>query len=112
MEVNEKSDVYSFGVVSLEVIMGRHPGDIILSLSTSTLSATCQILLKDILDQRLPQPTNKEAAEILSIVQLAFACLHANPASRPTMQQISQKLSVQVRALWKPLRMFSLGELL
>ncbi|KAJ9182350.1 hypothetical protein P3X46_006354 [Hevea brasiliensis] len=112
MEANEKGDVYSFGVVSLEVIMGRHPGDIIMSLSTSTLSDTCQILLKDILDQRLPLPTNKEAAEVVSIVKLAFACLHANPGSRPTMQQVSQKLSVKVRALWKPLRMLTLGELL
>ncbi|XP_057993173.1 MDIS1-interacting receptor like kinase 2-like [Hevea brasiliensis] len=112
MEANEKCDVYSFGVVSLEVIMGRHPGDIILSLSTSTPSATYEILLKDTLDQRLPPPTNKEAAEVVSIVKLAFACLHANPGSRPTMQQVSQKLSMKVKALWKPFRMFTLGELL
>ena len=28
MEVSEKCDVYSFGVVVLEVIIGRHPGEI------------------------------------------------------------------------------------
>ncbi|KAK9930096.1 hypothetical protein M0R45_027153 [Rubus argutus] len=34
MEVNEKCDVYSFGVLALETIMGRHPGDLISSLSS------------------------------------------------------------------------------
>ena len=29
LEVSEKCDVYSFGVVMLEVLMGRHPGDLI-----------------------------------------------------------------------------------
>ncbi|PIN03851.1 Ras suppressor protein (contains leucine-rich repeats) [Handroanthus impetiginosus] len=33
MKVTEKSDVYSFGVVALEVMMGRHPGELISSLS-------------------------------------------------------------------------------
>ncbi|KDP33359.1 hypothetical protein JCGZ_12908 [Jatropha curcas] len=36
MEANEKCDVYSFGVVTLEVIMGRHPGDLISSISASS----------------------------------------------------------------------------
>ncbi|EOY29538.1 Leucine-rich repeat receptor-like protein kinase family protein [Theobroma cacao] len=33
MRVNEKCDVFSFGVTTLETLMGRHPGDLISSLS-------------------------------------------------------------------------------
>nr|GMC82454.1 MDIS1-interacting receptor like kinase 2-like [Ipomoea batatas] len=32
MEVTEKCDVYSFGILALEVIMGKHPGDLIMSI--------------------------------------------------------------------------------
>ncbi|KAL3504512.1 hypothetical protein ACH5RR_034353 [Cinchona calisaya] len=32
MKVNEKCDFYSFGVLTLEVIMGKHPGDFISSM--------------------------------------------------------------------------------
>jgi serine/threonine protein kinase len=59
MKVDEKCDVYSFGVVTLEVMMGKHPGDFIssLMLSASTSSSSSPIghntLLKDVLDQRL-----------------------------------------------------------
>ncbi|EEF39586.1 conserved hypothetical protein [Ricinus communis] len=47
MIVTEKSDVYSFGVVALELLMGRHPGDL---LSSSVQNA----MLNEILDPRLP----------------------------------------------------------
>ncbi|XP_060671374.1 MDIS1-interacting receptor like kinase 2-like [Ziziphus jujuba] len=32
MEIKEKIDIYSFGVITLEVIAGKHPGDLISSL--------------------------------------------------------------------------------
>ena len=49
MEVNEKCDVYSFGVLALEVIMGKHLGELISFLSSlSTIASTTHnILLKD-----------------------------------------------------------------
>ncbi|KAK7827963.1 desiccation-related protein pcc13-62 [Quercus suber] len=46
MKVNEKCGVFSFGVLTLEIIMGKHPGDLISSLSSPTFT-TCDILLKD-----------------------------------------------------------------
>ncbi|XP_060671365.1 MDIS1-interacting receptor like kinase 2-like [Ziziphus jujuba] len=60
MEVNEKIDVYSFGVVALESIMGEHPGDLISSLLSSPLHAV-DVLLKDVLDQRLSPPKRQIA---------------------------------------------------
>ena len=50
MIVTEKCDVYSFGVVALETMTGKHPGELITSLS----SPLCQdIMLRDVLDSRL-----------------------------------------------------------
>ncbi|KAG2675620.1 hypothetical protein I3760_12G013800 [Carya illinoinensis] len=54
MKVTEKCDVYSFGVLALEILMGKHPGDFICSLSSP--SAMKNIKLKDVLDRRLPFP--------------------------------------------------------
>ncbi|XP_028800989.1 receptor-like protein kinase 5 [Neltuma alba] len=87
--VTEKCDVYSFGVVTLETIMGRHPGDLILSLSKT---CTESILLKDILDSRLPLPSQKDARDITLLVTIALACLNPSPKSRPSMQQVSRRL--------------------
>ncbi|XP_039162708.1 serine/arginine repetitive matrix protein 1 [Eucalyptus grandis] len=60
MKPNEKCDVYSFKVVTLEVIMGRHPGDLISALASSSSSSSSNSMascpLKDILDQRIPNP--------------------------------------------------------
>ncbi|KAG9450191.1 hypothetical protein H6P81_010156 [Aristolochia fimbriata] len=52
MRVTEKCDVYSFGVVALEVLMSSHPGDLLLSLSSSSSSFLGgeDVLLKDVLD--------------------------------------------------------------
>ncbi|KAF6152095.1 hypothetical protein GIB67_031417 [Kingdonia uniflora] len=50
MRVTEKCDMYSFGVLTLEVLIGKHPGERIFFL-TSSLSPTGQnVLLKDLLD--------------------------------------------------------------
>ncbi|XP_057972807.1 MDIS1-interacting receptor like kinase 2-like [Malania oleifera] len=119
MKVTEKCDVYSFGVVSMEVIMGRHPGDLILSLpfssslpSTSSSLSTHHVLLKDVVDQRLSPPTNKLANEVVWIVKLAFACLYSNPQIRPTMRQVSQKLAVKKPPLQKSFSTLTLNDIL
>uniref|UniRef100_A0A2N9HFU7 non-specific serine/threonine protein kinase n=1 Tax=Fagus sylvatica TaxID=28930 RepID=A0A2N9HFU7_FAGSY len=109
MEVNEKCDVYSFGVLTLEIIMGKHPGDLISSLTSSAFT-TLNMPLKDVLDQRLSLPMNEAAREVLSIAKIAIACLHTVPQSRPTMQQVSQELSTQKLHLPSTLHMITLGE--
>ncbi|GKU97122.1 hypothetical protein SLEP1_g10302 [Rubroshorea leprosula] len=47
VDVTEKCDVYSFGVVVLEVLMGRHPGELLTSLP-STPSSLQNVMLSDI----------------------------------------------------------------
>ncbi|KAF3964829.1 hypothetical protein CMV_010919 [Castanea mollissima] len=78
MEVSEKCDVYSFGVVTLEVIMGRHPGDLISSFLSSS---SHDVLLEDVLDQRLVLPTRQVAEKVVLVAKIALACLHNNPQS-------------------------------
>ncbi|WKA00321.1 hypothetical protein VitviT2T_018687 [Vitis vinifera] len=64
MKVDNKTDVHSFRVVTLEVIMGKHPEELILSLlssassSSSSPSTVDHCLLNDAMDQRLPPPVN------------------------------------------------------
>nr|XP_034929847.1 probable leucine-rich repeat receptor-like protein kinase At1g35710 [Populus alba] len=93
MVVTEKCDVYSFGVVALETLMGRHPGDI---LSSSAKAIT----LKEVLDPRLPPPTNEIVIQNICIIaNLIFSCLHSNPKNRPSMKFVSQEFLSPKRLL-------------
>ncbi|KAL5738991.1 hypothetical protein ACOSQ2_028171 [Xanthoceras sorbifolium] len=89
MVVTEKCDVYSFGVVALEVLMGRHPGEILSSSSSS--SSNQNLTLSNVLDRRLAPPTNQSVVQdIIRASAAAFACLRLEPKSRPTMEDVSQ----------------------
>ncbi|KAK3430148.1 hypothetical protein EUGRSUZ_E01673 [Eucalyptus grandis] len=97
MEVNEKCDVYSFGVMTLEVIMGRHPGDLISSLMSSSSSSshhsTDSWPLKEVLDQRIPYPKGDVLGEVAFVTKMAFSCLSPKPEYRLSMQQVSRAIS-------------------
>ncbi|XP_043720607.1 MDIS1-interacting receptor like kinase 2-like [Telopea speciosissima] len=98
MRVTEKCDAYSFGVLTFEVMMGKHPGELIPTLSSLSFSLPFveqNILLKDIIDQRISPPINQVAEKLASIMKLASSCLHANPQSRPTMQHVSRAINLQ-----------------
>ncbi|XP_058094891.1 MDIS1-interacting receptor like kinase 2-like [Magnolia sinica] len=109
MRVTEKCDVYSFGVVAFEVIMGRHPGDLLSSLATS---GGQDILLMDVLDQRLPPPTLENMKGLVATATLALACLHTNPQSRPSMRHVSHELSTSKAPLLGAFHTITLGQLL
>ncbi|XP_058072187.1 MDIS1-interacting receptor like kinase 2-like [Magnolia sinica] len=109
MQVTEKCDVYSFGVVVLEVIMGSHPGELISSLSSSSGQ---NILIINVLDQRLSSPTVEVADEVILAVVLALACLRPNPQSRPSMEYVSQQLSAKRPFLHQPLHGITFHQLL
>ncbi|XP_059452553.1 MDIS1-interacting receptor like kinase 2-like [Corylus avellana] len=108
MKVTEKCDVYSFGVVALEILMGMHPTELLTSLSSSSLQ---NVMLHEILDQRLPPPTHLVAQEIFLIATIAFACLHTKPKSRPIMKCVSQEFLSKKKPIAKPLHAFSLWQL-
>lgn len=112
VEANEKCDVYSFGVLALEIIMGKHPGDLIsLFLSPSTRSMADNMLLKDVLDQRPQQVMKPIDEEVILIARLALACLSQKPRSRPTMEQVSKMLAIGKTPLGNQLHMIRLGQL-
>ncbi|MBA0753709.1 hypothetical protein Gogos_022067, partial [Gossypium gossypioides] len=110
MRVDEKCDVYSFGVLTMEVFMGRHPGDLIsylssLELTSSSMSNDQQVLLQNTLDQRPSTPVGQSAQDLVSTMKIAVACLNGNPQLRPTMQEVSQALgrqSILYQALSRP----------
>ena len=103
MRLTDKCDVYSFGVVALEVIMGRHPRELLSSLTFKSRTATsisdsAEILLKDVLDQGLPPPTGHIAEEVVFVVTIALACVCDSPQARPTMRFVAKELSAQIQA--------------
>ena len=54
MAVTEKCDVYNFGVLVLEVLMGKHLGELLTDLHSLV---RINVHLKDVLDDRLSPPT-------------------------------------------------------
>ncbi|XP_050271516.1 MDIS1-interacting receptor like kinase 2-like isoform X2 [Quercus robur] len=108
MVVTEKCDVYSFGMVALEILMGKHPGELLTSLST--LSSQ-NLMLNEILDQRLPPPNRSIAQDIFFATSVAFACLRTKPKSRPTMKWVSQECLSGKKPLAIPLHAISLWQL-
>ena len=93
MRVTEKCDVYSFVVVALEVMMGRQPRELLISKDDQR-----GLLLKDMLDERLPAPTCQLGEEVVFVITIALACTRNRPESRPTMRSVAQQLSAQTKA--------------
>ncbi|XVF82439.1 hypothetical protein PTKIN_Ptkin16aG0048100 [Pterospermum kingtungense] len=117
MKADEKCDVYSFGVLTLEVLMGKHPGDLLLTLSISASTSKLvpqdqQILLKDVIDPRLSPPSKQVSEDIIATMKLSFACLNGDPQLRPTMQQVAQVLTRQSLPLPRPFSTIKMTELL
>ncbi|XP_045831365.1 MDIS1-interacting receptor like kinase 2-like [Trifolium pratense] len=96
MKVNEKCDVYSFGVLTMEILFGKHPGDIVSTLlQSSGIYLTIDAMsLIDKLDQRLPHPTNDIRKEVVSIIRIATHCLNESSHSRPTMKQVCKEMKM------------------
>ncbi|GKB94077.1 kinase RLK-Pelle-LRR-XI-1 family protein [Tanacetum coccineum] len=89
--VSEKCDVFSFGVVALEIIGGKHPGELLSSLNYSTSHGT---MLENILDKRLSYPTDRLIEnEIIRVGHVALSCVLTDPKARPTMREVSRELS-------------------
>ncbi|XP_016186118.1 probably inactive leucine-rich repeat receptor-like protein kinase At5g06940 [Arachis ipaensis] len=63
-------------------------------MSTLTKPSTQQLLVKDVLDPRIPLPkSRKDMQDVVHVVKLALACLSSDPKSRPSMQDVANELS-------------------
>ncbi|KAL9285073.1 hypothetical protein ACSQ67_024603 [Phaseolus vulgaris] len=116
MRVTEKCDVYSFGVVVMEIMMGKHPGELLSTLSSknylSSMEEEAQVELKEVLDQRLPPPTGQLAEAVVFTMTIALACTHAAPESRPIMRAVAQELSATTQAyLSQPFGIITMNKL-
>ncbi|CAH1414000.1 unnamed protein product [Lactuca virosa] len=85
MVVTDKCDVYSFGIIALEVIMGKHPGEL------PTLSAD-YLVSSNVGDSRIPLPSPQVEKKVNLVLNLSRAFLNSNPKERPTMRQASNLL--------------------
>ncbi|XP_057454812.1 MDIS1-interacting receptor like kinase 2-like [Lotus japonicus] len=95
MVVTEKCDVFSFGVLAFEILTGKHPGDLVSYIQTSSVQT---IDFKEILDPRLRAPLlarKNVLKELALITNIALSCLQTNPQSRPTMRSIAQLLEME-----------------
>ncbi|XP_028790659.1 MDIS1-interacting receptor like kinase 2-like [Neltuma alba] len=92
MAVSEKCDVFSFGVLAFEILMGKHPGDLISHLQS--FDDVPNMNFKEILDPRLspPKEQQKLMKEVVLIASIAISCLQTNPSSRPTMRSIADQM--------------------
>ncbi|KAL7111150.1 hypothetical protein ACP275_05G069800 [Erythranthe tilingii] len=115
MAVTEKCDVYSFGVVALETMFGNHPGDFLTSMFMSKLQFPQNLMLKDMLDKRLPSPDDegvKAARDVVRVVRIALTCVGSDPKSRPSMSRVCDQLDVRGPPLPMPLRSISISHLM
>ncbi|KAK4604021.1 hypothetical protein RGQ29_012504, partial [Quercus rubra] len=104
----KKNDVYSFGVVALEILVGRHPGKLLTSLSS--LPFQC-VMLNEILDPCLPPPNRMVVQDLFFIATISFACFHTKPKPRPTMKYVIQEFLSRKKPIMVPLHEVSLWEL-
>ncbi|XVE83816.1 hypothetical protein DITRI_Ditri16bG0117700 [Diplodiscus trichospermus] len=114
MIVTEKCDVYGFGGLALETLMGRHPGELLSTISSSSSSygQNVNVMLHEVLDPRLSPPRNeKMERDIAFVAVVAFACLRTKPKSRPTMKTVSQEFLHDQPPIMLPLHEISLIEL-
>jgi hypothetical protein len=108
--------VYSFGVVAMEILMGKFPGELIRSLysldEARGVGDSALMLLKDMVDQTLDQPSGHLAGQLVFAFVVALSCVRTNPDARPTMRTVAQQLSARRKSvLDRPFGTISIADL-
>ncbi|KAF6988964.1 hypothetical protein CFC21_006375 [Triticum aestivum] len=118
LRVTTKCDVYSFGVVAMEILTGKFPGGLISSLysldeaQAGVGKSAALLLLRDLVDQRLDNPAEQMAAQVVFVFVVALSCVRTNPDARPDMRTVAQELSARRRStLDKPFTAIMIGDL-
>ncbi|KAL4580856.1 hypothetical protein LXL04_017061 [Taraxacum kok-saghyz] len=93
MKVTEKCDIYSFGVVAFEIMMGKHPGELLSSLQ----SPNSDLLMGDLLDPRLSPPKSEVLEAVMVVLNVALACTRLAPESRPSMNTVANEISAKTQ---------------
>ncbi|KAL5559012.1 hypothetical protein UlMin_035223 [Ulmus minor] len=99
MKITEKCDTYSFGILTLEVLMGKPPSDLVSSFSCPTKKGKQLIQIMEALDERLPAPSPIVEIQLRNIANITITCLHMDPHCRPSIHEVSQRLSAQSESI-------------
>ncbi|XP_068663548.1 leucine-rich repeat receptor-like tyrosine-protein kinase PXC3 [Aristolochia californica] len=93
MRVTMAGNVYSFGVVLLELLTGKQPVTEGTELAKWVLSASAQSDVRDqILDSRISKTTVADRNQMLSVLNVAQACVSVSPDARPKIKNVVRML--------------------
>ncbi|KAK1365498.1 Receptor ser thr protein kinase [Heracleum sosnowskyi] len=98
-QLTKKADVYSFGVLLLEIISGKSSsmaafGEDLLVLVEWAWQLKEQERLLDLVD---PELTEYPARDMLRFIKVGLFCTQAASKQRPTMKQVQDMLSKEVK---------------
>jgi serine/threonine protein kinase len=103
--LTDKSDVYSFGVVLLEMLTGKTAFNLEgpeneRSLSLRFLSAMKEGRLMDVIDDQIK--SDSDAGLLEEVAELARQCLEMVGESRPSMNDVAEKLDRLSKVMQHP----------